>query len=124
MAPESTEQAVLEQNPFHGLLAAIQNILGPSSGLDSENVDPSQIQDLMRAYKSDIVDWCQYALLDPSKQYTRNLVDHGNGNSNLVSRESRFAAVSVEARLTWVRSFWSGGQGVALQYMTMRTHTV
>jgi hypothetical protein len=39
---------------------------------------------MMQSYTSKESEWEQYALLDPSKHYTRNLVDEGNGKSNLV----------------------------------------
>ena len=41
---------------------------------------------MMRSYTSKESEWEQYALLDPSKHYTRNLVDEGNGKSNLVGK--------------------------------------
>lgn len=73
-----------ENDPFHDLVQALSDVLGPSSGLDSEEVDPADIQQLMRSYVSKESEWIQYAFSDPSKHYTRNLVDEGNGKSNLV----------------------------------------
>jgi cysteine dioxygenase len=74
---------------FQELVRRLSNILGPCSGLDSEEIDPDMIQETMRSYTSNESEWEQYALLDPSKHYTRNLVDEGNGKSNLV-RRARF----------------------------------
>jgi hypothetical protein len=50
----------------------------------TQEIDPNDLQELMRAYTSKESDWRQYALYDPSRNYTRNLVDEGNGKSNLV----------------------------------------
>jgi cysteine dioxygenase len=69
---------------FQELVQNLSDILGPCSGLDSEEIDPDVIQQTMRSYTSKESEWEQYALLDPSKNYTRNLVDEGNGKSNLV----------------------------------------
>jgi hypothetical protein len=69
---------------FQELVQKLSDILGPCSGLDSEEIDPDVIQQTMRSYSSKGSEWEQYALLDPSKHYTRNLVDEGNGKSNLV----------------------------------------
>jgi hypothetical protein len=71
---------------FQELVQKLSDILGPCSGLDSEEIDPELIQEMMRLYHSNESEWEQYALLDPSKHYTRNLVDEGNGKSNLVGR--------------------------------------
>jgi cysteine dioxygenase len=71
---------------FQELVQKLSDILGPCSGLDSEEIDPELIQEMMRLYNSKESEWEQYALLDPSKHYTRNLVDEGNGKSNLVGR--------------------------------------
>lgn len=71
-------------DPFHQLVQDLSDALGPSSGLDSDDVDPLDIQRLMKGYVSNGADWARYALADPSRAYTRNLVDEGNGKSNLV----------------------------------------
>jgi cysteine dioxygenase len=71
---------------FEELVQQLSDVLGPCSGLDSEEIDPAVIQQMMQSYTSKESEWEQYALLDPSKNYTRNLVDEGNGKSNLVSK--------------------------------------
>jgi cysteine dioxygenase len=38
----------------------------------------------MSIYTSNEQEWQEYALADPSRNYTRNLVDKGNGKSNLL----------------------------------------
>ncbi|KAJ3124979.1 hypothetical protein HK098_000699 [Nowakowskiella sp. JEL0407] len=53
-------------------------------GIDSCKVDVQRIQQIMASYRSNQSDWRQYAQYDPSKPYTRNLVDDGNGHFNLM----------------------------------------
>ncbi|RDL32110.1 Uncharacterized protein BP5553_09512 [Venustampulla echinocandica] len=69
---------------FHQLVADLSTILGPSSGLNSEDVNVQELQSLMEDYVSNQEDWKQYAFSDSSRGYTRNLVDEGNGESNLL----------------------------------------
>lgn len=71
-------------NEFQQLVRDLSDILGPSSGLDSGDVDPNRIVELMRSYESVLADWEKYAMADLSRPYTRNLVDKGNGKSNLL----------------------------------------
>lgn len=71
-------------NAFQKLVADLSAVLGPSSGLDSDDVDPADIQRLMENYTSNEQEWKIYAMGDASRTYTRNLVDEGNGKSNLV----------------------------------------
>lgn len=72
-------------NGFEQLVRDLSEALGPSSGLDSADVDPLDIQRLMLCYTSSPEEWQDFALEDPSRDYTRNLIDEGNGKSNLVS---------------------------------------
>ena len=69
---------------FQKLVQDINKVLGPSSGLTSEDVDPKNLEELMRNYSSNEAEWKPYAMSDPSRTFTRNLVDRGNGKSNLV----------------------------------------
>lgn len=69
---------------FHRLVRNLSDILGPSSGIDSADVDPEDLINLMKHYTSDEQEWSQYALADFTRNYTRNLVDEGNGKSNLL----------------------------------------
>ena len=71
-------------DPFHSLVKALSDVLGPSSGIDSMEVDPNDLVNLMSIYTSKDEHWQQYAFADPSRNYTRNLVDEGNGKSNLL----------------------------------------
>lgn len=70
---------------FHNLVQDMNTILGPSSGINSADVDVEELKKLMSAYESNEEDWLMYAFADPSRGYTRNLVDRGNGKANLVS---------------------------------------
>lgn len=78
------EQVETAATSFQELVRKLSNVLEPSSGLDSDEVDPAVIQQMMRIYTSDESEWAQYAFVDSSRPYTRNLVDEGNGKSNLV----------------------------------------
>ncbi|KAL6241466.1 hypothetical protein RBB50_011730 [Rhinocladiella similis] len=71
-------------NAFHRLVRALSDVLGPSSGINSEDVDENDLIRLMEEYDSQESDWGHYAFSDPSRNYTRNLVDEGNGKSNLL----------------------------------------
>jgi cysteine dioxygenase len=72
-------------DPFQKLVQDLSAALGPSSGLDSADVDPRYIINLMEDYVSRPNEWTKYAFADTTRGYTRNLVDEGNGKSNLVS---------------------------------------
>ncbi|KAK5152702.1 hypothetical protein LTS14_008236 [Recurvomyces mirabilis] len=69
---------------FQGLVNDINHILGPTSGIDSEDVDVEELKAVMRKYSGPDSDWQKYAFADLSRAYTRNLVDRGNGKSNLL----------------------------------------
>jgi cysteine dioxygenase len=69
---------------FHQLVDDLSRILGPSSGLDSAAIDVNHLEELMSSYISKESEWQKYAFSDLSRGYTRNLVDEGNGKSNLV----------------------------------------
>lgn len=75
----------LPMNNFDTLVSALRDRLGPCSGINDDDVDPAELQSLMRDYLSKEVEWKKYALRAPGKAYTRNLVDKGNGKCNLVS---------------------------------------
>lgn len=72
---------------FNDLVVALKEALGPSSGLDSSDVDLNTLMRHMRVYDANERGWVPYAMADPELAYTRNLVDEGNGKSNLVSLE-------------------------------------
>ncbi|KAF8865798.1 cysteine dioxygenase [Acephala macrosclerotiorum] len=82
--PAGPRSGETSQDAFHKLVADLSRFLGPSSGLDSDDVDVEKLHHLMVRYVSDERDWERYAFSDPSRGYTRNLVDEGNGKSNLL----------------------------------------
>jgi len=62
----------------------MNQILGPSSGIDSSDVSVADLISSMESYISQEADWAAYAHADLSRNYTRNFVDHGNGKANLL----------------------------------------
>ncbi|KAI5804428.1 RmlC-like cupin domain-containing protein [Geopyxis carbonaria] len=71
-------------NSFDGLVEEIKTILGPFSGIDSSDVDVNILMEVMSRYTSNEREWSGFAFKDLSRNYTRNFVDHGNGNANLL----------------------------------------
>ena len=71
---------------FADLVNALRAALGPSSGLTCDDVDVGFLTHLMQEYDASDSGWQKFALGDASRGYTRNLVDEGNGKSNLVRR--------------------------------------
>lgn len=69
---------------FGNLIKAIGLALGPTSGLNSDDVDPNELIALMEQYASDETEWSPFALFDSNRNYTRNLVDDTNGKSNIL----------------------------------------
>jgi cysteine dioxygenase len=76
-------------NAFDLLVDDIRKVLGPSSGLTSDDVDVQDLTHLMDRYVSKSAEWEPYYLPNPRMGYTRNLVDEGNGKANLVSRSKQ-----------------------------------
>ncbi|KAF8418212.1 RmlC-like cupin domain-containing protein [Tirmania nivea] len=72
------------ETKFDDLVNDIRSVLGSSSGIDSDDVDVKDLMNLMGSYSSEESHWKEYALGDPSRSYTRNLVDEGNGKANLL----------------------------------------
>lgn len=90
LSPLRKQEASCEakMDRFDTLVESLKDILGPSSGITSDDVDVEDLMHAMEQYTSDDREWTPYAMADPSRAYTRNLVDEGNGNSNLVRNES------------------------------------
>ncbi|KAL9111433.1 MAG: hypothetical protein Q9227_004110 [Pyrenula ochraceoflavens] len=80
------DESLLEGNinNFHVLVDNINTVIRSVPGSNASDIDPAQLLDLMAAYKSDIIEWVEYALLDTRVPYTRNLVDECDGKGNLV----------------------------------------
>lgn len=111
-------------NCFEQLVTAINDILGPCNGIDSAGIDVEELKAAMRSYQSCEEEWGKYAFADHSRAYTRNLVDHGNGKSNLVSFRDGLARCSPRVHvLTSPRSWsWCGRRAKLRQCTTMPTH--
>lgn len=92
MALDATDAGRFGQNRFDELVVALKEALGPSSGLTCDDVDVEFLTRLMQDYNSSDDEWSRFAFGDRSRGYTRNLVDEGNGKSNLVriSVDTRF----------------------------------
>ncbi|KAM5348276.1 hypothetical protein ACJ41O_008100 [Fusarium nematophilum] len=75
---------IFQRNRFEELVLRLKDALGPSSGLTSDDVDVDFLTRLMEDYDGSDNKWSQYAFGDRSRGYTRNLVDEGNGKSNLL----------------------------------------
>ena len=73
-----------KMSSFTDLIRAIGTALGPTSGLDSDEVNHNGLIALMEQYESNEADWSLYALGDSNRNYTRNLVDNTNGKSNIL----------------------------------------
>ncbi|KAI0545204.1 cysteine dioxygenase [Xylaria curta] len=73
-------------NHFDKLVTSLTKTLSLSSDLMSDDINVALIMRLMRLYDSQEHDWARYAFGDSDTDYTRNLVDEGNGKGNLVSR--------------------------------------
>ncbi|KAF1918966.1 RmlC-like cupin domain-containing protein [Ampelomyces quisqualis] len=73
-----------EGDSFQSLVQALSEKLGPCSGIDSDDVDERDLQRLMENYVSNESEWAKYFFPAPNMAYTRNLVDKGNGKSNLL----------------------------------------
>lgn len=71
-------------NEFQSLVEALSEKLGPCSGINSDDVDETELQQLMADYISNESEWAKYFFPSSSMPYTRNLVDKGNGKSNLM----------------------------------------
>lgn len=69
---------------FEALVQSLKQALGPSSGLTSDDVDVNHLTRLMADYDANDEGWMPYNFGDASRGYTRNLVDEGNGKSNLL----------------------------------------
>ncbi|GKT51731.1 cysteine dioxygenase [Colletotrichum spaethianum] len=71
-------------NRFDQLVLGLKKVLGPSSGLDSADVNVMELMKLMEEYNTQEIEWVKFAFADECMEYTRNLVDEGNGKSNLL----------------------------------------
>ena len=82
--PDSTEQDQSTLDLFLRLVKDLKAALSPSFGIGSAEVNTQDLEQRMRDYISHEPDWSHFALADGSANYSRNLVDQGNGRSNLL----------------------------------------
>jgi cysteine dioxygenase len=81
----SVDGTIVCETNFDRLVEDIRTILGPSSGIDSADVDVEDLMAAMREYDSrNEHEWEKYALNDPTRHYTRNGVDNINHKANLL----------------------------------------
>lgn len=114
IARKSFSSSAKRGDDFGRLVKDLSDALGPSSGLDSVDINPRDLEKVMEAYISAETDWAEFAWADYSRSYTRNLVDEGNGKSNLVccSRSGpRYYAYNFQSLC------WSGPRGRGVQFM-------
>jgi cysteine dioxygenase len=71
---------------FSQLVKDLRDALGSVLDLCFNDIGLDHILELMRLYTSSESEWSRYAFVDPASQYVRNLVDEGNGRSNLVCK--------------------------------------
>ncbi|ERT01560.1 cysteine dioxygenase [Sporothrix schenckii 1099-18] len=81
---DRADDRVEDVSRFELLVKALKQALGPSSGLTSDDVDVNHLRRLMEEYDASDEGWMPYNFGDASRGYTRNLVDEGNGKSNLL----------------------------------------
>ena len=74
-----------QPNDFELLVSRLNEVLGPYKGIDSDDIDPKELEQLMIDYVSNDAHWQKYFFPSEHQAYTRNLVDRGNGKCNLVS---------------------------------------
>ncbi|KAL8932020.1 MAG: hypothetical protein Q9211_006578 [Gyalolechia sp. 1 TL-2023] len=72
------------QARFQRLIQDIQAELGPNDGIVSSNSVRLRLESLLEDYRSEEEAWQEFAFKDTSQTFTRNLVDKGNGNYNLL----------------------------------------
>ncbi|KAG6358552.1 hypothetical protein INS49_012069 [Diaporthe citri] len=73
-----------DETPFDKLVASLAETLSTSSGLTLDDVNVASLMRSMKLYNSQECDWAKYAFGNNAVDYTRNLIDEGNGKSNLL----------------------------------------
>lgn len=79
LSPPTTHQPPLSDSPFNHLLDSITRSL-----THAQTANVPLLTALLRGYLSDSREWSKYAIANPSKQYTRNLVRQVPGLFNLL----------------------------------------
>ncbi|PNS17935.1 Transcription factor spt8 [Sphaceloma murrayae] len=73
-----------EPSSLDVLVAKLHDYLGPNSGINSDDVSVDTLKTLLKDYQPRHGEWADFGSADPSKAYTRLLVDSINGRSNLL----------------------------------------
>lgn len=71
--PSFGSRPQIQPDRFEHLVVGLKEALGPSSGLDSSDVDVNALMDYMKTYDARESGWVPYALGDSEMAYTRNL---------------------------------------------------
>lgn len=69
---------------FRQLINDIRSWLGSDNSIKSSTALRHLLELQLETYKSEDTGWEEYAFRDPSQTFTRNLVDRGTGDYNLV----------------------------------------
>jgi len=81
----STNSADVLQHSLDGLVENLKEYLGSKSGINSSETEVSKLKAFLTNYHSaGEADWSAYGRADPSRNYTRLLVDKINGKCNLL----------------------------------------
>ncbi|KAL9603273.1 MAG: hypothetical protein Q9219_001295 [cf. Caloplaca sp. 3 TL-2023] len=121
---------------FQRLIRDIQIELGPKNGIVSSNLLRLRLESLLESYRSEEAAWKDFALGDIRQSFTRNLVDKGNGNYNLLvvvwspGRESvihdhansHCIMKILKGTLTETRYAWPNSTETAPMQATQRTN--
>ena len=79
-------KAPRSHDDFHQLVQDLKCFLVLSPNMTFSDIDPNTIIKRMQNYKSRKSEWQRYSHREENLPFTRNLVDPGNENYNLVSR--------------------------------------
>ncbi|KAL8901076.1 MAG: hypothetical protein Q9192_000739 [Flavoplaca navasiana] len=75
---------------FRQLINDVRSWLGSDNSIVSSSALRHLLELQLQAYKSEDSGWEEYAFRDPSQTFTRNLVDRGTGDYNLVYDPAEF----------------------------------
>ncbi|TKX27238.1 cysteine dioxygenase [Elsinoe australis] len=81
---ERTDSIHEAPSSLDSLVAKLRDYLGPESGITSEQVSVDTLKSLLDEYEPKFGEWAEFGPADPSRAYTRLLVDSINGRSNLL----------------------------------------
>jgi len=73
-----------EAHSLEELVYNLREYLGSSGGIDSAHIEVEKLRSLLASYRSKPTEWLKYGTPDPSRNYTRLLIDNINGKCNLL----------------------------------------